>query len=365
MNDCQILKATDENLEKCAQMIREGKLVAFPTETVYGLGAHALDSEAVLKIFETKNRPLTDPLIVHVTSLQEAYPLIEGSEKELAMFEKLASKFWPGPLTMIMKASKLIPPIITANTGFIGIRIPQHDLAIKFLKVCKVPVAAPSANLFNHVSPTTAAHVFNDFFDKPVHIIDDGNTTLGIESTVMKITEDEFFIFRLGSLPKQIIEDFLGSDEIFRQVKISVLKKTLKETENAEAPGQFVKHYAPIVDSYVLWPVKEGSSKTLSEFDLSKTVLIDFGNINKSLEHKVKAYLTLSESGDVKQAMYKFYYLLREAEDIEGAAHILITDIEHHQDTVQAGKEYLDALFDKIYRSCSGRKVFGDESTGN
>lgn len=365
MNDCRILKATDENIGKCAQLIREGQLVAFPTETVYGLGAHALDSEAVLKIFETKSRPLTDPLIVHITSLEEAYPLIEGSEKEMEMFKKLAAHFWPGPLTMIMKASKLIPPIITANTGFIGIRIPQHELALRFLKVCKVPVAAPSANLFNHVSPTTAAHVFNDFFDKQVHIIDDGNATLGIESTVIKITEDELFIFRLGSLPKQAIEDFIGSEETFCQVKVSVLKNTLKETENAEAPGQFVKHYAPKIDSYVLWPVKEGSVRLLSEFDLSKSVLIDFGNVNKTLEHRVRAYLTLSESADIKQAMYKFYYLLREAEDIEGTSHIFITDIEHHQNAVQTGNEYLDALFDKIYRSCSGKKVFGDITSEN
>jgi L-threonylcarbamoyladenylate synthase len=362
MNKCEIVKASEENLEVCGELIRNGKLVAFPTETVYGLGAHALDIDAVLKIFQTKNRPLTDPLIVHVASIEQAYPLIDASEAELFMFQKLASRFWPGPLTMILKASKLIPPEITAQTGFIGIRIPNHKLALSFLKACNVPVAAPSANLFNHISPTTAAHVFNDFFDKDLQIIEDGNSTLGIESTVMKITEKQFNIFRLGSLPKREIEDFISSDNLFKGIDLIVTKKIMKESEQSEAPGQFIKHYAPIVDSFVIWPIKEGSVKSLTGIDLTKTVLLDFGKVNTALGKLTKAYLNLSEEGDVKEAMFKFYYLLREAECIDDIDSILITDIEHHKEAINSGNEYLESLFDKIYRSCSGRKVYGGYS---
>ncbi len=164
-NNCKILELSQENLKVCGEKIRQGKLVAFPTETVYGLGANAFDKEACLNIYKTKKRPLSDPLIVHIAEKNDIFELVRFKEKEKEIYECLASKFWPGPLTMIFEKSDKIPMELTAGTGFIGIRNPDHKTALNLIKISKRPIAAPSANLFNHVSPTTAKHVFNDFFD--------------------------------------------------------------------------------------------------------------------------------------------------------------------------------------------------------
>ena len=172
-------------------MIQAGKLVAFPTETVYGLGANALNAEACLDIFRSKGRPLTDPLIVHVHSLEHALTLLDQSCPEIVeLFKKLAIEYWPGPLTMVVKANlDLIPSMITAETGFVGLRMPNHPIALELIKESGLPIAAPSANKFGHVSPTKAEHVYKDFHqDSEVYIIDGISCSFGIESTVMKIS---------------------------------------------------------------------------------------------------------------------------------------------------------------------------------
>jgi L-threonylcarbamoyladenylate synthase len=147
----------DENgVQKAANLIRNGGLVAFPTETVYGLGANALNEDAVKSIFVAKGRPLTDPLIVHIAETNQVYELVELNSAELFLFDTLISSFWPGPLTLIVKASPKIPLLVTADTGFVGVRRPNHPLAVKLLAAAGLPIAAPSANRFGHVSPTTA-----------------------------------------------------------------------------------------------------------------------------------------------------------------------------------------------------------------
>lgn len=180
-----------EAIEEASELLKEGKLVAFPTETVYGLGANAFDAEACTKIFSTKERPLTDPLIVHVYSLEQALTLLDTSSKEIVeLFKILADRYWPGPLTMVVKANlELIPSLLTADTGFVGLRMPNHEVALDLLRTSKLPIAAPSANKFGHVSPTKAEHVFYDFHkDSEVYIIDGGSCSFGIESTVLKIS---------------------------------------------------------------------------------------------------------------------------------------------------------------------------------
>ena len=169
--------------------------MGMPTETVYGLGANALNVDACKSIFEAKGRPLTDPLIVHVHSIDQALGLIDhehvNSEKIMKIFSLLAQKFWPGPLTSIVKANlKVIPSLITAETGFVGLRMPSCDIAQELLKVSGLPIAAPSANKFGHVSPSKAEHVYNDFYlDSDVTILDGGACSFGIESTVLKIVD--------------------------------------------------------------------------------------------------------------------------------------------------------------------------------
>lgn len=350
---CIIMDASSENLDLCAKRIREGKLVAFPTETVYGLGANALDGDAVLSIYEAKKRPKTDPLIVHVTSLLEMEPLVCMTDKQRVIVSHLADKFWPGPLTMILKASEIIPPEITANTGFVGIRIPNHKTAIEFIKASGVPIAAPSANLFNHVSPTSATHVYEDFKDIDLAVIDDGHSTLGIESTVVKVEDDKISFLRLGSLPKKEIDDFIQTIPELKDLTTEYMPKRKEEKENCEAPGQFIKHYSPYVKTYIL--SQKHDAETIDNNQLSKSVIIDFNDSHKQLDDKILKRLSLSNNGNLKEAMYRLYYTLRVAENIEGADFILIANLsEFDFDVHNDDYKYFDAVHDKIFRAASG-----------
>lgn len=186
----RILPYCPETIRESAQRLNDGQLVSFPTETVYGLGANALNAEACQKIFTSKGRPLTDPLIVHVHSVEQGLSLIDQSDTEVVrLFKDLTARYWPGPLTLVVKANlDLIPMMITAQTGFVGVRMPNSEIALSLLQQARVPLAAPSANKFGHVSPTKAQHVYKDFhLDTDVLIIDGGECDFGIESTVLKL----------------------------------------------------------------------------------------------------------------------------------------------------------------------------------
>jgi len=184
------------SLNDSAARIREGGMVAFPTETVYGLGANALDAVAVAKVFELKGRPGTSPLIVHVSS-------VEMAKKYAAdwppIAEDLARRHWPGPLTIVVKKSPAIPDIVTAGLGTVGLRMPAHPLALELINLAGVPIAAPSANRFTHLSPTTAQHVADEFGDA-VEILDGGPCQVGIESTVVSVVGGELTMLRPGMI---------------------------------------------------------------------------------------------------------------------------------------------------------------------
>lgn len=225
--------------------LKAGKLVSFPTETVYGLGANALDADACTLIFTTKGRPLTDPLIVHVHSLEHALTLIDHSDtKVIELLKVLAAKYWPGPLTMVVKANlDVIPSLVTAETGFVGIRMPNNKIALDLIKSSGLPLAAPSANKFGHVSPTKAQHVYDDFYkDSEVLIIDGGACSFGIESTVMKITYDQHYkllILRRGGVSEQSLQQAIVELGMEDQVSLSAVahKHHKAEEEQLEAPG--------------------------------------------------------------------------------------------------------------------------------
>ena len=270
-----VIDHSAENVKRAAQALRDGKLVSFPTETVFGLGANAKDPDACLQIFKSKGRPLTDPLIVHVDCVERALELISDNEKVLTTFKELAAHYWPGPLTLVTKANlDLIPMLITANTGYIGIRVPNHPVAQELLLESGVPVAAPSANKFGHVSPTRAEHVYNDFHkDSEVLILDGGACNFGIESTVLKITDAELLIIRKGGVSQSNLEQHLGI--LTHQFTIKQLgKQSKEETVNCEAPGQFLRHYSPDIVSYLF----DGQYKSTKDMELSDAVLIDFGS---------------------------------------------------------------------------------------
>src|ERR1700722_9230468 len=200
---------TNLSIKDAAQILRDGGLVAFPTETVYGLGANALDASAVAKIYELKGRPATSPLIVHASSIEMARSLVTDLPREA---EELAQRWWPGPLTLVLPKAAQIPDIVTAGLGTVGVRIPAHPLALELIEAGGLPLAAPSANRFGGLSPTTAGHVRAAFGDL-VPVLDGGPTRVGIESTVVSITDGKITLLRPGMITLGEIEQAVAPDE--------------------------------------------------------------------------------------------------------------------------------------------------------
>ena len=214
-----------------AEEIKKGNLVAFPTETVYGLGADALNEKAVTKIFQAKERPFNDPLIAHIADIKELYKLCK-QVPTVAL--KLAKAFWPGPLTLVLKKSELVSGIVTAGLDTVAVRMPADNIALSLIREAKTPIAAPSANLFGKTSPTTAQHVVDDLSGKIEMIIDGGKTKVGVESTVLDATVKPVRVLRAGGISVEKLKEVVG------QVKIS------KELEEGfRSPGMLNSHYSP------------------------------------------------------------------------------------------------------------------------
>jgi L-threonylcarbamoyladenylate synthase len=214
-------------IEQAAELLRAGGLVAFPTETVYGLGANALDAAAVQRIYEVKGRPFSSPIIVHIPDIGMARDLALAWPAEA---DALARHFWPGPLTVIVPKKPCIPDIVTAGLPSAGFRVPAHPTALHLLRAARIPIAAPSANRFTQLSPTTAEHVRQGLGDSVDMILDGGPSTVGIESTVISFTGATPRILRPGFVTRPQIEALIGPVE---------------EGRGAESPGQHPKHYSP------------------------------------------------------------------------------------------------------------------------
>lgn len=228
-----------------ADFIKKGGLVAFPTETVYGLGADALNPKAVLSLFQAKKRPLDNPPIVHVGNFKDVYRLVETVPSKA---EKLTREFWPGPLTLIFKRSEIVPDVTVAGLETIAIRMPRHNVALALIRESSCPIAAPSANLAGKPSPTTATHVWDDLNGRIDAILDAGPTNIGVESTVLDLTVDPPQILRPGGTPYEELK------EILRKVKLHPVVVAEKElqVEKARSPGMRHKHYAPNADVIVV-----------------------------------------------------------------------------------------------------------------
>ncbi len=248
-----------EIIPLCADLIRKGEVVGFPTETVYGLGADATDEDAVKKIYIAKGRPSDNPLIVHVPSVEEARKVAEVSD----LAEKLFSLFSPGPLTIVLPKKDVVPYTVTAGLDTVGIRIPSHPIAREFLTACGVPIAAPSANLSKRVSPTTAEAVFDDMNGRVPAIIDGGDCKVGIESTVLSLACDAPTILRPGGITEEMLRPYLPTVKLFSgKVKI------------APAPGMKYQHYAPIVPCVLYSSVRGAEREYLSEKEKGKNPVI-------------------------------------------------------------------------------------------
>jgi L-threonylcarbamoyladenylate synthase len=229
----------EDEIEQAAQIIKRGGLVAFPTETVYGLGANALDGDAVARIFAVKRRPLASPLIVHVSDEAMARSLTADWPERA---HQLAARFWPGPLTLILRKAEIVPDVVTAGLDSVGVRVPAHPVALRLIRCAGVPIAAPSANRFTEISPTTATHVRAGLGTTVDMVLDGGPTDVGIESTVASLRRDPPMVLRPGMITQQELEEVTG-----------VPWEQEKDVPHiVESPGQHARHYAPRTPFYVL-----------------------------------------------------------------------------------------------------------------
>jgi len=231
------------DIDKAAALLRSGGLVAFPTETVYGLGANALDEAAVRRIFEAKGRPFSSPLIVHVASIEMARALASEWPPQA---ELLAKRFWPGPLTIVVPRASHVPGVVTAGLPSVGLRIPAHPMARALIEAAQIPVAAPSANRFTELSPTTAENVPEGLADM---VLNGGPCTVGIESTVVSLAGPTPKILRPGMITQTEIENVIGPTQV---------------GEGAESPGQHPRHYSPHTPIVLGESPMEGRGRRLS-----------------------------------------------------------------------------------------------------
>ena len=295
-----IYMPSSKNIEKSAKILEKNGLVAFPTETVYGLGASAISDEAVSKIYEIKKRPFHNPLIIHVASLEQA--------KNYGIFnyhsENLAQKFWPGPLTLLVNKSigSRISSIATSNLQTVALRVPSHPVALKILKKYKKPIAAPSANLSGTVSATNASHVFDDFGDNIEMILDGDKCAHVIESTIVDVRSENIQILREGAITK---------DQIF---KITKLELDAYDGHKILSPGQLEKHYSP--KARVRINVKKPNT---DEY------FITFGEKNNNNHVNT---INLSSTGDLHKFAHRLYACLRDLDSMN-IKKIAISPIPH------------------------------------
>ena len=380
MHRALVVKANQKGLSSAIERIRSGGIVAFPTETVYGLGGNALDEKAIEMIFKIKSRPFTDPLIVHVFDTSAALKYVHVQGKVRIIFDVLSKNFWPGPLTIVLKQKTIVPMLVSANTGFIGVRVPSHPIARKLLDYCGLPIAAPSANRFGHVSPTCSQHVLDDLGEHEILILDDDINNLcdiGIESTVIKIVDEtidnrpfqdkqSLIILRKGGISEDDIRVTLDNASLF---EVPIISEFSKENESQkflslnsihhEAPGQLLTHYAPNIESWLVesFRISNAISKnSLVEpvknkvFVLKDCVVIDFKGGFLSFKPYVKAYCDLSPDGNIQEAAHNLYKCLRWTETTK-ASHLLIKDLSLEVNSLAI------SVTDRLFRAVSGKFV--------
>ena len=309
--ETRIVTPDEKNIRAAGKLIREGDLVAFPTETVYGLGADALNAGAVNQIFIAKGRPQDNPLIVHISDMQ----MLRGLCEMNANAEKLAAAFWPGPLTMLLPKTCAVPDVTTAGLDTVGIRMPDHAAALALIAAAGTPIAAPSANLSGRPSPTSAAHVFEDMNGRIPLIIDGGACRVGVESTVLDVSGAEPVIFRPGAITQEMVAAVCGGCSVADSVM-----RPLKEGERAPSPGMKHRHYAPKGRMTVFIGEKENVCRAvLREYPLEANTCVLCHEDHLSLYKGMNAK---SIGKDARESARLLFALLRDMDE-EGYDRIL------------------------------------------
>lgn len=309
--ETKLLSNSTADLQEAAHLLKEGNVVGIPTETVYGLAADARNPEAVRQIFTAKGRPADNPLIVHIAKLEE----LEGvavSVPELAL--KLAEKFWPGPLTMILPKHPSIPVITSGGLDTVGVRMPSHPVARKLIELSGVPIAAPSANISGYPSPTTAQHVMRDMHGKIAAVVDGGDCRVGVESTVIALEgEDSVRILRPGYVTKEMLETIVPHVTLDKAIL-----HQLQEGQTVRSPGMKYQHYSPHAHVTLIegrWPEFAAWVQQHAE---AGTYALVFDGEGADLS---VPYLTYG-AGDAEQA-HQVFAKLRELDDI-GAKRVFV-----------------------------------------
>lgn len=292
-----LLTATDENIVKAAAVLKAGGLVAMPTETVYGLAGNALDGQAVAKIFETKGRPQFNPLIAHFAEAKDIHAYAVMNDKAQA----LAQAFWPGPLTLVLPRKKecAISELASAGLDTLAVRIPAHPVARKLIQACGFPLVAPSANLSGTVSPTSPMHVAESLGDRVDMILAAGSSPIGVESTVVDLSDGKVVILRPGAVTAEQISEVLGEEVVY----------DAGDPDRPKAPGLTLKHYAPKIPLR-LNAIDLKPGEALLAFGSIRFMGIKGGGAALSLPESQRR--NLSEEGDLHQAAANLFAYLRE-----------------------------------------------------
>jgi L-threonylcarbamoyladenylate synthase len=285
----------NEAIHRAAEIIKKGGLVAFPTETVYGLGADAFNPLAVARIFEVKKRPYFDPLIVHVSDPADLEMLVR---KIPSNAKKLIERFWPGPLTVVLLSKEEVPDIVNAGLPTVAIRMPNHPMALSLIEQADCPIAAPSANPFGYLSPTTAEHVRNQLGDEIDFILDGGPCEVGVESTIISFSGKKPRLLRPGGVPLEEIESIIGTVEV----------NPIEEGRPA-APGMLPRHYAPRTPIILDWDEKNFDSNKGK-----KVGLLAFREPKRSL--KFLHVEILSKKGDFREAAANLFAAIRRLDNL-------------------------------------------------
>jgi L-threonylcarbamoyladenylate synthase len=271
-----------EAIEQAAATLRSGDVVAFPTETVYGLGADAFNPYAVARIFEIKRRPRFDPLIVHIAYADSVFDIAEHVP---FLATRLMNRFWPGPLTIILRKKNCVPDIVTAGLSTVGIRMPSHPVAQELIRALGSPIAAPSANPFGYISPTRVKHIIKSFKDRVPLVLDGGNSKFGIESTIVSISDGRITIHRHGAIP---VEEIRNMGEPIEDKVASDI---------CEAPGELPYHYAPMKPLKIV--------DNMAEISIKNSSFLGF--TEKAMKPVSRHTRYLSQNGDMREAASNFF----------------------------------------------------------
>ena len=286
-----------KDISKAAALLNAEEVVAIPTETVYGLAGNIYSEKAIKSIFETKQRPFFNPLIIHIPSIDNLGEIVDHIPEKAKL---LAEAFWPGPITLVLKKKNTIPDLITAGKDTVAVRVPNHPTTLELLSQLDFPLAAPSANPFSSISPTTAEHVETYFKDKIKMVLDGGACTSGIESTIIGFENDQPIIYRLGSTAIEDIEAIVGKIEIKNKKEIA-----------PDAPGMLERHYAPKTKTIL-------TDNVLDIINQHKGKRIGVITFQYEIEHpNLNAQIILSKTGDLAESASKLYDSLHQLDKMQ------------------------------------------------